>query len=276
MTRDPDGWQLAGTAPEVYERVLVPAVTRPWANDLVDRTGVRPGDRVLDVACGTGVVARVASQRLAGAGRAVGLDVNPGMLAVARSLPPAPGAPIEWIEGSAVALPFASDVFEVVLCQLGLQFFPDRMGALHEMRRVLVPGGRAGVSVFSAIERNPATHALSEALDAHVGPEASLVKRNEHSLADASELGDLFRGAGFSHLSVETVTRTVRFASVNEYVNAQFTGSPLASLVAGREPDDRRGLIALVAADVGASLAPFTVDGSLAFPQQVHVAVASA
>src|SRR5262249_50229251 len=140
---DPERWQLQGTAPELYERYLVPAVTLPWAADLVERVGVRRAERVLDVACGTGAVARVAAERVADGGRVAGVDVNRGMLAVARSQPSAhAAASIDWYEGSAVSLPFDDGEFGVVLCQLGLQFFSDRLGSLLEMRRVLTPGGR--------------------------------------------------------------------------------------------------------------------------------------
>ena len=212
MTHDPERWQLEGASAELYERYLVPSVTLPWAVDLVDRVGVRRGDRVLDVACGTGAVARVAAERVGDSGRVAGLDVNRGMLAVARSLQPAGAAGIEWHEGSALELPFDDREFGVVLCQLGLQFFPDRPTALLEMRRVSTPGGRVAASVFTAIERNPATHALSDALDRHLGDGASLAKRNEHSLADPEELRALLAAAGFADVRVETARadRSVR------------------------------------------------------------------
>lgn len=275
MTHDPERWQLGGASAELYERYLVPAVTLPWAVDLVDRVGVRRGDRVLDVACGTGAVARVAAESVGDGGRVAGLDVNRGMLAVARSLQPA-GAGIEWHEGSALELPFDDREFGVVLCQLGLQFFPDRPAALLEMRRVSTPGGRVAASVFTAIDRNPATHALSDALDRHLGEGASLAKRNEHSLADPEELRALFDTAGFAEVRVETVARTVRFASAAEYVRIQFAATPVAALLSDREPSARQRLVDLVSADVSASLAPYVNDNVLAFPQEVHVALASA
>jgi hypothetical protein len=151
MCEEPERWQLACGAAELYERYLVPAVTLPWALDLVDRVGVGPDARVLDLACGTGVVARTAASRVQGAGRVAALDLNPGMLTVARSLAPATGPSIEWYEGSALALPFDDGEFQVVLCQLGLQFFPDRRRALQEILRVLALGGRVGASVYSAM-----------------------------------------------------------------------------------------------------------------------------
>ena len=276
MIGDAERWQLEGDAPELYERYLVPAVTLPWAVDLVERVGVRRGDRVLDVACGTGVVARVAAARVGAGGHVAGLDVNGGMLAVARSQALACAVSIEWYEGSALALPFEDGEFGVVLSQLGLQFFTDRTAALREMRRALTPGGRVGVSVYSAIERNPATHALSDALDRHLGRGASHVKRSEHALADVEELHGLFADAGFADIRVETVVRSVRFASVAAYVRVQFTATPLAALLADRDPAARERLVALVIADVSARLAPYVYEGGLAFPQEVHIARATA
>src|ERR1700722_8583613 len=133
-------WQVAGSAPEVYERELVPAVFRPWAPILVDLAHPRPGERVVDVACGTGVVARIVAARVGPKGTVVGVDLNPGMLSVARSAvstDPRASAPVQWQEASADKLPFPDGSFDIVYCQLGLQFFVDRAAALCEMRRVL-------------------------------------------------------------------------------------------------------------------------------------------
>ena len=161
-------WQLEGNAAELYQRYLVPVITTKWAEDLVARARLRAGDIVLDVACGTGVVARLAAKR---AGQVTGLDLNAGMLAVARTLENE-GPPISWMDGSALDLPFQPESFDVVLCQLGLQFFPDQLRALHEMRRVLREGGRAAFSVFSPIERTPGANAFVRALDEALGPES--------------------------------------------------------------------------------------------------------
>jgi len=274
VTSDPETWQLEGSGPELYERYLVPAVTLPWAEDLVERVGIAHGDRVLDVACGTGVVARVAAARVGDGGQVVGLDVNSGMLDVARATPTvADGASIEWVEGSALALPFADGEFGVVVCQLGLQFFEDRLAALREMRRVLADAGRLGASVFTSVDRNPAAQALSDAVDRHLGDGASLAKRSEHSLSDSEELRALCGAAGFARVRVETVTRNVRFASAEEWVRIQFAGTPLASLL--RERSESSDVVARVSADVSASLAAFVRDDGFVFPQEVHVVVAA-
>jgi len=276
MTSDRHGWQLERRSAELYERLLVPTVTEPWARDLVQRVGLGRGDRVLDVACGTGVVARLAAVDVGDSGRVAGVDVNRGMIAVARSLPSPTGAPIEWFEGSADALPFGDHQFDTVLCQLGLQFFPDRAAALREMRRVLVAAGRCGASVFTPIERNPAARALADAVDRHFGDGASHAKRSEHALADPGELRALFEQAGFAGIRLDAVTQTIRFGSVNEWVEIQFAATPLSALLADRDPAERERQVGFVCADVHQTLAAFESEGAFAFPQEVSVVLADA
>jgi ubiquinone/menaquinone biosynthesis C-methylase UbiE len=274
VTSEPPGWQLDMASAARFERSLVGPVTSLWARDLIDRVGLQPGERVLDVACGTGVVARLASSVVGANGRVAALDVNRGMLAVGRSLPSPDGAPIEWHEGSADALPFGNGEFEVVLCQLGLQFFPNRLAALREMRRVLVAGGRVGASVYTAIARNPAADALAEAVDRYFGEGASDAKRSEHSLSNPDELCGLFDAAGFAAAQLETVTQLVRFESVEKWVEIQFAATPLAALVAGRDQGQLDHVVGLVSANVSEVLAPFASDDAFSFPQEAHVAVA--
>ena len=265
-------WQLQGGAPELYQRYLVPAVTAIWAADLAGRAGLRTGERVLDVACGTGVVARAAAGQIGPAGRVAGLDINPGMLAVARSLPGRTEPGIGWLQASVLALPMADASWDVVLCQLGLQFFPDRPAALAEIRRVLVPGGRIGLSVYGPIEHNPATIALALALDRHLGPGASQTKRAEHALAAPALLHGLAREAGFRGISIATGTRLIRFPSAAEYVRIQLIATPLASLTG--QPDSP--LTAALTGDVAAALEPYCTAEGLAFPQEAHILMAHA
>jgi SAM-dependent methyltransferase len=267
-------WQLDGDAAELYQRHLVPAVTAGWAADLVERAGLRRGERVLDVACGTGVAARAAAGRVGRAGHVAGVDINAGMLAVARSLPAGPGASVGWLEASALGLPFCAGSYDVVLCQLGLQFIPDRPAALAGMRRVLVTGGRLGLSVYGPIEHNPATFALAVALDRHLGPGASSAKRAEHALADPALLRTLAAGAGFSRVQIVTETRIIRFASVADYVRIQLTATPLASLLRHQAEGSIRQLAQTLTAEVAAALRAHRADGGLAFPQQAHVLLA--
>jgi ubiquinone/menaquinone biosynthesis C-methylase UbiE len=268
---DHEQWQVRGTAPELYNRYLVPAMTSMWALDLAHRAPVRRGDRVLDAACGTGVVARLTAPIVGVTGAVAALDINPGMLAVARALPPVDGATIDWQEGSVLELPFPADAFDVVMCQLGLQFFPDRETALHEFRRVLVPGGRIALNVFGPIEHNPATHALAEALDRYVRPGASATKRGEHALSDTEALNALVSDAGFSDVAITTLVKTVRFSSAQEYVRIQLSATPLAGLVTNSDQDELTRMVTVLSREVDASLADYHEEQGLAFPQEVHV-----
>ncbi|QOZ25716.1 class I SAM-dependent methyltransferase [Bradyrhizobium sp. CCBAU 51753] len=264
-------WQMDGTAPELYERYLVPAITSHWAGDLLDRVALRRGESVLDIACGTGVVGRLAAQR-GHAGRLVGIDLNTAMLATARTR----SADIEWLQGSALELPFDENSFDVVLCQLGLQFFPDRPLALKEMVRVLKPGGRAGLSVFSAIERTPAAHALVQALDRYLGAASSRTKRSEHLSCDAREVGAWAKQAGFDVVDVATVNKRFTFPSMLDYVRIQLTATPMAGLLKEREAEERERLILAIAEEATSRLAPsMLADGKLTFPQEAFVLTAT-
>lgn len=272
MTRETadEHWQMDATAPELYERYLVPAITSHWASDLLDRIALRRGESVLDVACGTGIVARLAAQR-GHAGRLVGIDLNTAMLATARTK----SAEIEWLEGSALELPFHESSFDVVVCQLGLQFFPDRPLALKEMVRVLKPGGRAGLSVFSAIERTPAAHALVQALDKYLGAESSRTKRSEHLSCDAREVGNWAKQAGFDNVDVATVNKRFSFPSMLDYVRIQLTATPMARLLKDRNTEERERLILTIADDAASRLArSMLADGKLTFPQEAFVVTA--
>src|SRR6266540_699418 len=144
-------FQLSGEAAERYARCGARYILGPCAPSLVNAARLSDGERVLDVACGTGVVTRIAAERVGPAGRVIGIDLNPGMIAVARSLPAPNGAPIEWLERSALDLGLEDASFEAVLCQQGLQFFPDKARALREMRRVLDRGGRLALSVWKGV-----------------------------------------------------------------------------------------------------------------------------
>jgi ubiquinone/menaquinone biosynthesis C-methylase UbiE len=267
-------WQLEGSAPELYERYVVPAVTAVWAADLVAWAMPRPGERVLDVACGTGIVARLAAERLSGDGRLVGLDINSGMLAVARSVPPHAGLRIEWIEGSALEMSFPDRAFDLVLCQLGLQFFPDRLAALREMWRVLESDGRLALNVYTAIERNPAANVIANALDRHISPAASAPRRAEHVLADAEQLRELVEGAHFREVTIRTKRQMVRYPSAREYVRITFAASPLASIVGPMEETKREALVEVLADELTAALQPQAGEADLTFPQEAHVLLA--
>jgi ubiquinone/menaquinone biosynthesis C-methylase UbiE len=166
-----------GTAPENYERYFVPTIGAAWAAALLEVAGLRSGERVLDVACGTGIVTRRASELVGPDGFVAGLDVNPAMLAVARSVSP---TSIEWHESSAESIPCPDASFDVVTCSLGLQFVPDRSAAMREIRRVLADGGRVAIGTVGAIP--PVFEILAQALARHVKPEVAAFVRQVFSL----------------------------------------------------------------------------------------------
>jgi ubiquinone/menaquinone biosynthesis C-methylase UbiE len=269
-------WQLDGSAPALYERYLVPAITSKWADDLVGRAQPGAGENVLDIACGTGIVARLASRRMR-QGHVTGLDLNKGMLAVARTTVSNEGAPIDWIEGSALDLPFEAARFDIVLCQLGLQFFPDQQRALREMRRVLLPTGRLALSVYSPIERTPGANAFVLALDRVLGPSASQIKRGEHSFKAPEELRDLLIGAGFGKVKVQTVVQQIAFPSVFDYVSFQLLATPMAALLSDRIESDRQAAIKTIASETATLSDPGMLEGgSFSFQQEAYVGTASA
>lgn len=267
----PERWQLDGNAPELYERELVPAIFASWAPLVVDKAALREGERVIDVACGTGVVTRLIPPEVGTVGRVVGLDLNPGMLARARSSPPPKGATIEWREGDVGALPFDRGAFDAVLCQLGLQYFPDRQLAAREMYRVLKPTGRMVALVWRALAHSPGFAALAAVLERHVSPAAAAVMRAPFVFGDtADEIRALLTQAGFRTVRVGAEVRMVRFASPGAFVRHQVTASPLASHVAAVDDAARDTLIR----EVAAAMQSYLNDDGLTFPIEGHILVA--
>jgi SAM-dependent methyltransferase len=261
---------LRGTEAEIYERYLVPAVFAPWATILIEHAALQPGERVLDVACGTGVVARLAAKPVGPAGQIIGLDNDAERLAVARSLPPLPGVSLAWQEGSALAMPFADASFDAVLCQQGLQFFPDRLAALREMHRMLVPGGRVVLSVWGSLERCPGHVALVRALEGHLATAAASIIRSFFALGEASEVRSLLAGGPFNKVQLHTATRTVHFASPEQFVRIEMIPSHPESPLAGL---DERALSVLIS-EVNTALQPYVGPDGLAFPMQAHLVTA--
>ncbi len=263
-------WQVAGSAPEVYERELVPAVFGVWAPILVELAQPRRGEHVVDVACGTGIVARIAAARVGPTGAVVGVDLNPGMLSVARSVAPTDSlsdAPLQWQEASADKLPFPDGSFSVVYCQLGLQFFADRAAALREMRRVLGAEGRLALMVWRGIHESPGFALLAEALERHVGQAAATIMRAPFGLSNGDELAALVRAAGFQGVAIQERSGTVRFPSVERFVLSYVAGSPLAGPVSQANDAAREALIT----DVRSALGKYTSNTELAFPIAAHL-----
>jgi SAM-dependent methyltransferase len=202
---------------DVYDTRFVPALLAQWGPVVAAEAGVREGDRVLDVACGTGALT-LAAARIAGAsGSVVGLDPNPDMLAVARRKP----AQTEWLEGKAEDLPLPDNSFDAVVSQFGLMFFDDKPQALREMVRVLKPGGRLAVAVCDAVENSPGYGAFALLLDRLFGRDVGEAFRAPFSLGDAGRLHGICRKAGIEDAEVVRRKGKVRFNSIDDLVSTE-------------------------------------------------------
>jgi SAM-dependent methyltransferase len=251
----------------VYEREMVPGLFGPWAADLVERVTPGAAARVLDVACGTGVVTRLLPPRVGAAGRVVGLDLNPNMLAAACTA--TAGSPIEWLEGSAQAMPLPGGAFDLVLCQQGLQFFPDKPAAVREMHRVLTPGGRLYLAVWKPVAHSPGFAALERALARYVGVDAARLP--PFSFGDRAALRAVIAGAGFRELVIRVEVKMTRFPSPEAFFRAVTGGAPqMLGLLAQLTEPQRRELLT----EITETLAPHLDDTGLAFPQTTHLASA--
>jgi ubiquinone/menaquinone biosynthesis C-methylase UbiE len=267
------GWQLAGgSVAEASERYLMSTFGYAWTQGLVQLAAPQEGDRLLDVACGTGPVARQAAPFVGPTGRVVGLDLNAGMLEVARSIPIPEGILVEWRQGNATGLPFQNASFDVVCCSQGLQFFPDRAAALGEMFRVLAPVGRLALAVWRGIEHQPFYSALAEALARYVGPDAAESLRAAFTLAHADELRALIAGAGFHDIRIRIRSRLTRYPSLPEYVLGYLSGTPMAGAVTALDEASRTAMVEQVCS----KLRDYVDDDGMAAPWEAHLATAKA
>jgi SAM-dependent methyltransferase len=250
-----------------YEEAVVPALMREWAPRLVEAAGIRAGDRVLDVACGTGVLSRVVAEAVGPVGSVTGLDLDPGMLAIAARA--APG--ISWHRGVAEHLPFRDATFDAVVSQFGLMFFQDRSRALREMWRVLRPGGRMAVAVWASLDETPAYAAEVELVDRIAGPAAAEVLRYPFVLGDRALLEMTFTGADIALSSLITHAGSGRFPSIRAMLDTDLSGwLPVVGVQLEREIVER------ILTEAESVFQPYlTSDGTVRFSSPAHSAVAT-
>ena len=263
-------FQVTQEAALLYERIAVRYVLGPWAPSLVDAAGLAAGERVLDVACGTGVVTRIAAQRVGPQGRVTGVDLNAGMISVARSLPAGDGAPIEWLEGSALALPLPDASVDAVLCQQGLQFFPDKALAVREMRRVVRGAGRLALSVWAAV--GPYHTAVGEALARFVGEDVAASFRASRKVPGKDELERLVATAGWSEVRVSVGRLNIHVPGVERFVVEHLAATPVAATIAAADAEARKN----IGASVKRAMARFEDGDGVTYPEETHVVTARA
>ena len=249
---------------ETYERVLVPTIFAPWAQEILERARpIGPSDRVLDLGCGTGIVARLLRERLGVAARITGLDASPDMIETARSLAPE----LEWRVGNAMDLPFADASFELVVAQQMLQFVPEPAAALREIRRVLVPGGRLVAATWRPRPELPLFELLGQIAERHLGP----ANEKRFRLGDDAALRALLAEAGFSSARIDVVTRTDRFHEFPYRMSAIASNFDLSAL---SEAERERRLAALESESREAAR-QFIDGGVIAAPARANLITAS-
>ena len=254
--------------PEMYERWLVGPLFRPWVEAIFDAVKLSAGDRVLDVACGTGIVARVAKERLGETGYVVGVDVSPDMLSVARAVAP----DIDWREGNAGALPLREgERFDVVICQQGLQFFPDKPAAVAQMRRALGNGGKVALATWRSDDEIPLFGELRRVAERRLGP----IDDQRYSFGNAALLEALLRDTGFHDVRSTTVTRTIRFEDGASFLRLN-TMALVGMSAAGKEMSDqeRKQAVEAIVNESGPVLQSFSDETGLAFELSTNLGTA--
>lgn len=258
---------------EAYDRYLGPALFEPWAQILLQRAVPRAGEHALDLACGTGIVTRQLAPLLGADGRVVAVDISPDMLAVARAKPALEGAPIEWRQGDAGALDLPDAAFDLLVCQQGLQFFPDRAGAVRGMHRVLRPGGRAALAVWLGLQDHALFRAMFEAEGGHLGvpPERLAMP---FSLADPEAIRDLFVAAGFSKVTIEVHARDAAFPEPERFVGLVVTAGAAVIPELALDEAGHQALVRVVLAETAAVLAAHRQGDHLVIPMRAHLVLA--
>ena len=257
---------FTGTGAENYERYFVPAIATPVSVGLLDAADLQAGERVLDVACGTGVIARLAAEQVASSGSVTAIDVAADMISVAKSTAPTAASHIEWHVGDAASLPLADNSYDVVLCQMGLMFMEDRPAALAEMRRVVVPGGRVVVNTPGTIQ--PVFVAMEQAIVEHISPDLGGFVRAVFSMHDPDALATLLRDARLHDVAATVSTATLELAAPAEFLWQYINLTPMGPLVAAASEEARLAM----ERQVVDRWQPFVVNGKTLVEQPMVIA----
>ena len=258
-------YQLSDSAAAVYEDQKVPAIFAPLAKATLDAISLSADDQILDIACGTGIVARLVRERLGPEPRVVGTDLSGGMIAMARALSDAQSQSIEWELADASDLPFADGAFSLAICQQGIQFFPDENAALKEMKRVLRSGGRAAVSVWTG--PNEFFTALANALSANVNDEVGQRSLAPFSYNGGEKLADRMASLGFIDTSTNQISVDRVIADPRSDIPKEILANPVGPSVA--EQGDT--VMGRIVEDVIAAMRNFLSGGAIVVPQHAFL-----
>ena len=256
-------FQLQGDASELYERVLVPLWMERWAKTLMETIALRPGDRVLDVACGTGVTTRLAKNHVGKAGHVDGLDNNPGMLSKAKEL--ALNLDISWIISDVCGSGLPSGHYDAIISQHGFHYFPEKSAALKEFHRLLVSGGRLAFSVWDG--PSPYTEALCSAVEKHISPEVARTQRSQRETLSGVQLAQMVVDEGFSDVTSHRQELMIRVPSAREFVPQHLGSMPIANAFRNLSDSKKESLIS----DVEEAMQKFSQDDQLVYPDAVNV-----
>ncbi len=244
---DPTKFDFQNTGhsvPGVYEELLVPRVFEPWSKLLLSEAKLSSGESVLDVACGPGTVARMASERVGPKGRVTATDISPPMLDIARSKPHSPGgAPIDYVESPASPLKVKDASYDLTVCQQGLQFFPERVEALKEMARATRPGGRIAVAVWGSLKQNPLFGEIHAALQDTLPSTIADLMKAPFSLNDPDQLQALGEEAGLKRIEIKTHSLPVTFERGIDQAIRVLDATPLAPQIAALPSEEQEAMV---------------------------------
>jgi len=259
---DSETGQVSEDAAKIYEEVYLPAMFQEWCPLVIEAANIQKGDRVIDVACGTGALAITVSDHIGTEGTTVGIDINEGMLIIARSK----SSSVEWLNAPAEALPFEDDNFNCAVSQFGLMYFENRENAIREMMRVLRPGGSLAVVVWDELEHNPGFAAENKLWEQVFGEEEG--DESPNKLGDKIILEKLFKSSGVTNVQITTHQRTARFKSIESWIHTGAKGWTDDDAIS----DDQLKLLLKTAEEELTSFR--TVDGAATFPTSAHIVTA--
>lgn len=252
-----------------YENYMVPALFGPWADQLVSAADPKLRERVLDVGCGTGIVARKIAEKQRSVARVAGIDLSPDMLTVAREAADRNGLPIEWHQGRAEQLPFPDESFDVVTCQFALMFMADRYAALAEMRRVLVDGGRLVLSVWQSMDRHPFYQSLHEVIHRRFGMSGV---QDIFALGDAEALRAELESTGFKDIGFTPVSLVARFPQPEAFLAGEID-LDTAAIPSMQQLDlqERRRIVETIQGEMEQPLHRVVQDGYVVLPFHAYL-----